>query len=417
MLHLQSALGLVAIMALAWLISENRREASPIIALIGIALQITLGFLFLNIPFLREAMFAIGGLVEGLQNATRAGTSLVFGYLGGSEDTPFEVTNIGATFIFAFQALPIVLVVSALTTLLTFWGIMQRIVQVFAIALEKTLNVGGAVGLAAAANIFVGMIEAPLFIRAYLSRLTRSELFMVMCTGMATIAGTVLALYAAILSDQIPGIAGHLIVASIISAPAAIAIAKLMVPETEDPTEGRFMPHPESTSSMDAITRGTQAGLQLYLNIIAMLIVLVSLVAIVNSMIGLLPAIGGEPLTLQRLLGWLVSPLCWLMGVPWAEATTAGALLGTKTVLNEFVAYLDLAKTPPEALSERSRLIMAYALCGFANLGSLGILIGGLVSISPERREEIVALGPKSIVGGTLATCATGAAVGLISFM
>ena len=410
---LQSALGIVVVMGLAWLLSERRGAVGWRLPAVGVGLQVVLAVLLLGVPGLTDLVAALGRGVEALQAATLDGTALVFGYVGGGP-APFEPSNPAFMFILAFQALPVVLVTAALTALLSYWGILGRIVAGFAWLLERSLGIGGAVGLAAAVNVFVGMVEAPLFIRAYIQKLTRAELFVVMTTGMATIAGTVLALYASILQSAVPGIAGHLIVASVISAPAAIAIARMLVPETQEPTSGRFMPHPEAVSTMDAITKGTQAGLQLFLNVLAMLIVLVSLVSLVNMALGLLPQIGGEALSLQRVLGLVLAPLTWTLGVPWSEAVTAGGLLGTKTVLNELVAYLDLAALPPEALSERSRVIMTYALCGFANFGSLGILIGGLAALAPDRRAEIVALGPMSLVGGTLATCATGAVVGVL---
>jgi len=230
---------------------------------------------------------------------------------------------------------------------------------------------------------------------------------------MATIAGTVLFIYASIIRDTVDGAAGHLLVASVISAPAAVMIARIMVPGAREDAADKITP-PRYESTMDAITQGTQSGLGLYLNIIAMLLVLVALVKLVNLGLGILPDIGSDPLTLQRLFGWLMSPLAWLMGVPWNEAAIAGSLLGTKTVLNEFLAFVDLAALPPGALSPESRLIMTYALCGFANFGSLGIMIGGLTSLVPDRRPEIVALGMRSIVGGTLATCCTGAVVALV---
>ncbi len=413
MASLQSFFGIVVVVGLAWLLSERRAAIPWQLPAAGVGLQFGLAVILLTVPGLTDAVAALGLGVQALQAATLEGTSLVFGYLGGGP-APFEPSEPSFMFILAFQALPVVLVTSALTAVLTYWGIMGRIVAGFAWVLERSLGVGGAVGLAAAVNVFVGMVEAPLFIRAYIERLTRAELFVVMATGMATIAGTVLALYASLLAPTIPGIAGHLIVASVISAPAAIAIARMLVPETAEPTSGRFMPHPESEGTMDAVTRGTQAGLQLFLNVLAMLIVLVALVSLVNMALGLLPAIAGEPISLQRILGVALSPLVWALGVPWEQAPTAGALLGTKTVLNELVAYLDLAALPADALDERSRVIMTYALCGFANFGSLGILIGGLAALAPARRSEIVELGPMSLVAGTLATCATGAVVGVL---
>ena len=293
-------------------------------------------------------------------------------------------------------------------------GLLPAIVRAISWLLEKTLRVGGVVGLSAAANVFVGMVEAPIFVRPYLTRVSRGELFVIMAGGMASIAGTVLFLYASFLREAVPDAVAHLLIASILSAPAAIVVALIMVPIEGQATGARLELASEATSSMDAITRGTLEGAALLINIIAMLLVLVALVTLANLVLGLLPAINGTPVTLQLLLGWLLAPLAWLAGLPWSEAQAGGALLGTKTILNELVAYLELAQLPPEALSARSRLLMTYALCGFANFGSLGIMIGGLSTMCPARRAEIVELGMKSIVAGTLATCMTAAMVGLL---
>jgi CNT family concentrative nucleoside transporter len=374
-----------------------------------------LAALFLKIPQLKIAFAVIGDAVNAIAAASRAGTSFVFGYLGGGP-LPFEVKGPGNEFILALQALPVVLVMSVLTTLLFYWGILPPIVRGIGFVLERTLKVGGAVGLSTAANIFVGMVEAPLFIKPYLARLTRSELFVVMTGGMAGIAGTVLVLYATVLGTTIPDAAGHLVVASVLGAPVAIVISLIMVPE-QPGSVGSDVEKlaPVATSTMDAIVRGTTAGLELLLSICAMLIVLVALVHLTNAMLGLVPDIAGAPVTLERMLGILMAPVCWLMGIPWAEAATAGALMGLKTILNEFVAYLKLAALPADALSERSRLIMVYGMCGFANFGSLGILIGGLATMVPERRDDVVSLGFKSIVSGTLSTCLIGAVVGALT--
>jgi len=287
-------------------------------------------------------------------------------------------------------------------------------VRAFSWVLQRILGIGGVEGLGTAANVFVGMVESPLLVRPYLKDVSRSELFTIMTSGMATIAGTVMVLYATVLQDVVPGIMGHLLTASIISAPAAVTIAKLMVPETEAPSTGRVDLPGEANNSMDAITRGTVQGVKLLLNIIAMLVVLVALVHLVNLILAYLPRISGTPITFQRLVGYLMTPVTWLMGIPWKEAHSAGILMGTKTVLNELVAYLDLAGLPTGTLSERSRLILVYAMCGFANFGSLGIMIGGMGAMAGERRDEIVNLGMKSIVAGTLATCMTGALVGIL---
>ena len=372
--------------------------------------------LLLKVPQIKLAFVGINRAVDAVSAATQAGTSFVFGYVGGGA-LPFELKTPGAEFVLALQALPIVLVMSVLTTLLFYWRILPPIVRGFAWVLERSMGVSGAVGLSTAANIFLGMVEAPLFIRPYLARLTRSELFMVMTGGMAGIAGTVFVLYATILRSAIPDVAGHILVASILSAPAALLISQLMVPESAGAGSevGRIEIGRVADSTIDAICKGTAAGLELLLNIVAMLIVLVALVHLANAILSLLPDIAGSAITLQRVLGLIMAPVCWLMGVPWEQAVTAGSLMGLKTVLNELIAYLELAKLPPDALDARSRLIMLYAMCGFANFGSLGIMIAGLSVMAPERRAEIISLGGKSIVSGTLTTCLMGALVGVLN--
>jgi len=412
-LAVQSALGFVALLALAWLISENRRGVPWRIVAGGAVLQVVLALLLLKLPVFREAFVALNDVLLYLQRATQQGTSFVFGYLGGAPN-PFLESGPGTTFVLAFRALPLVLVVSALSALLFYWGVLPVIVRGFSWLLERTLGVGGAVGVSAAANVFVGMVESPLVVRPYLGLMSRGELFMVMVCGMATIAGTVMALYASILGDTVPDALAQLLVASLVSVPGALVVAALMVPPTGTPTGGTLASPIQASGAMDAITQGTLKGLELLLAIVAMLVVLVALVSLANLLLALFPEVWGSALTLQRMFGWVLSPVAWLMGIPWNEATTAGALLGTKTVLNELIAYTDLARLGDSDLSPRSRLIMTYALCGFANFGSLGIMIGGMGAMAPQRRGEIVSLGMKSIVAGTLATCLTGAIVGVI---
>jgi len=379
----------------------------------GLALQLVLAVLLLKLPPVRGLFFALNGIVQALQQATMAGTSFVLGYLGGG-GIPFEARHGASTFILAFQALPLVLVMSALSALLYHWRILPIVVRGFAWCLHKTLGIGGTAGVGTAANVFVGMVEAPLLVRPYLATTSRSDLFVIMAAGMATIAGTMMVLYASFLNGVIADPLGHILTASVLNAPAAIVIARLMVP----PGTGR---QPEAVtltspydSAMDAVTRGNLDGLTLLLNIGAMLIVLVALVALANAALGLLPDWGGAAITLQRLLGHALAPIAWLIGIPWAEASAAGALLGTKIVLNELIAYLAMARLPPGTLSDESRLIMTYALCGFANFGSLGIMIGGMGAMVPGRRGEIVALGLRSIAAGSLTTCLTAALVGLL---
>jgi len=411
---LHSALGLLALTAIAWLLSENRRAVSWRVAAVGIAFQLVVALLLLKLPPARAMFSFLNDAVLAVQAASEAGTGFVFGYLGGAP-LPFETLPGTSSLVLAFRALPLVIVISALTSLLTYWRVLPVIVRGFSFVFERSFGIGGAVGLSTAANIFVGMVEAPLFIRSYLRELSRGELFMVMCTGMASIAGTVLFLYVTILRSVIDDAAGQLLTASIMSAPASIMIAWLMVPLDDRATAGTLAPGTDGpTSSMDAIAQGTERGLALLLNILAMLLVFVALVALANSLLGLLPDVGGQELTLERMLGWVMAPVVWLIGVPWSEAPAAGSLMGIKTVLNELLAYLRLAELGPD-LSERTRLIMTYALCGMANFGSVGIMVGGLTAMAPERRREIVELGMKSVVGGTLATLSTGAVVGMIT--
>ncbi|HSV28342.1 MAG TPA: nucleoside transporter C-terminal domain-containing protein, partial [Candidatus Omnitrophota bacterium] len=336
--------------------------------------------------------------------------AFVFGYLGGGP-APFAATDPASGFVLAFQALPLVLLMSALSALLYHWRILSLVVKGFSRILERTLGIGGAVGVSSAANAFVGMVEAPLLIRPYIGFLSRGELFVVMTGGMATIAGTVMVLYATFLQGVVPDPVGHLLTASLISVPAAIMVAKVMVPDDSRTGGGKGGPPVAYAGAMDAVVRGTIDGVQLLINIVALLIVLVALVSLANAALSLLPEFGGAPVTLQRVLGLAMAPVAWLMGIPADEAATAGALMGTKTVLNELLAYLELSRLPPGALSERSRIIMTYALCGFANFGSLGIMIAGLAAMAPERRDEVVALGFRAIVSGTLASCLTAAVV------
>jgi CNT family concentrative nucleoside transporter len=409
---LQGIFGYAVFLALAWAISENRRAVPWRTVAGGVLLQVALAVVILKLPGAQAVFAAMNDALLALEKATRAGTGMVFGYLGGGP-LPFAESFPGAAFVLAFQALPIVLVMSALSALLFHWRILPLLVRAMSWLLERTLGVGGAVGISTAANIFVGMVEAPLLVKPYLARVNRGELFVILAAGMAGVAGTVMALYAGIVGPRVPGALGHILAASFISAPAAIVFAVLMVPPVGEPT-GRNVELPRiDGSSMDAITRGTSEGLQLLLNIVALLVVLVALVALANGLLGLLPH-EGAAWSLQRMLGWCMAPLAWLAGVSWAESATAGALLGTKTVLNELVAFLELAALPADALSARSRVIMTYALCGFANLGSLGIMIGGLTTMVPERRAEILELGPRTLIAGTLATLSCGAVVGVL---
>jgi concentrative nucleoside transporter, CNT family len=412
-MRFQGLLGIIVFLAIAWVISEKRKSVTLPAILTGVLLQFAIAAVLLYVPYFQKVFLLLNNVVLALDTATRAGTSFVFGYLGGGP-TPFQVQDAGANFVLAFQALPLVLVIGALSSLLFYWRILPYVVEAFSFVLRKTMRIGGALGLGASTTIFLGLVEAPLVIKPYLKNMTRSELFSLMTVGMACVAGTVMILYATILNGVVPDPLGHILVASFIHVAAAITIARIVVPETGKETAGRFMPPRDAASSMDAIVKGTADGLFLFLNITAMLIVMVALVQLANLLISLLPNAGGQPLTLQRILGIVMSPVVWLFGIPWPQAQTAGSLMGTKTILNELLAFIELAKLPPGALDPRSRLIMTYALTSFANFGSLGILIGGLGSLAPERRDEVVSLGMRALVAGTLATCMTGAVVGIL---
>ena len=411
----QSLLGLMVLPCLAWMMAEERRRPDWRMLIGGITLQFALALLLIKSPQSKAFFAALNDVVLQLDAALASGTTFVFGYLGGGP-APFEVTAPGAEFVLAFRALPLVILISALSALLYHWRILPVMVAGFSWLLTRIMGVGGALGLSTAANVFVGMVEAPLLVRPYLKQMSRSDLFAMMTCGMATVAGTMMVLYAQVISSVVPDAMGHILTASLISAPAALVIARLMIPpaRSAEEQEQAATLAALSTSSMDAITRGTMDGLKLLLNIVAMLVVFIALVHIVNALLALLPSLDESPLTLQRILGWCMAPLVWLSGIPWDEAVEAGGLMGIKTVLNELLAYLSMAQLPADALSERSRLIMTYVLCGFANFGSLGIMVGGLSTIVPERRQEILSLGMRSIAAGTLATSMTGAVVGLL---
>jgi CNT family concentrative nucleoside transporter len=413
--QLHSALGAAALLAMAWAASERRQAIvwRPVWA--GMLLAWCLAAALRWLPGSAAVFAQANAALDALQAATTAGTAMVFGYLGGGP-LPYAPAGPGSSFVLAAQALPLVLVVSALSALLFHWGVLGLLVRGFAWLLARTLGVGGAAGMSAAANVFVGMVEAPVVVRPWLAAMSRGELFIVLNCGMATVAGTVLVLYASILGPIVPGAIAHLLAASVIAIPVAIAVAALMVPADSAGSAAIVTLPRQDDGAIAALTRGTAEGLQLLLNIVAMLIVCVALVALVNAALGLLPAVGGAPWSAERLLGWLFAPLAWLVGVPWAETAAAGQLLGKKTVLNEFLAYAEMASLAPEALSPRSRLLMTYALAGFANVGSLGIMVGGLSPLLPEaRRADFGRLALRSVPAGLLSTCITAALVGSIA--
>src|ERR1700722_6412480 len=412
---MRGLLALAALLAIAWALSEDRRRIPWRTVAAGVLLQLALALLLLFFPPANALIFLLNDGATALQNATQSGTSFVFGYLGGPP-LPFAKTHPGASFILAFQALPLVLTISALASLLFYWGVLQRVTAGFAWLLRSSMGISGALALGAAVHVFVGMVEAPLLVRPYLVRMQRGELFALMTCGMAGVAGTVMIIYASFLSPFVPNALANILIASIISTPAGLAVAALMVPfAPSDRPEAKLVIEDPPHSSLDALVKGTIDGIPILAAIIAVLLVTVALVALANGALGLLPDWDGAAITLQRLFALPFRPVMWLIGVPWSETGAASMLMATKTVLNEFVAYLNFSQVPLATFSPRTRMILTYALCGFANFGSLGIMIGGLGAMVPQRRGEIVALGLRSILAGTLATCMSGAVAGALA--
>ena len=407
---MQGIFGVLFLIVFAWLCSERRDQIDGRFLGIGLFAQFSLAFLFFQVPLISDMLMSLNFIIAAIEAATLEGTRFLFGYLGGGSE-PFEVSEGGYLYLFAFRVLPNVIVFCVLIAVLWYWKILPKVVTGFGFLLRRVFKVSGAVGTSAAATLFLGMVETPMIIRAYLTKLTRSEFFTVMTCGMSTVAGSVMIIYANTLSDIIPGAIGHIVVGSVLNIVGAIYVSRIIVPEDSTPTSSDKFEDLGYSSTMDAITRGTQDGLKLALNIGGMLLVIISLVALVNGVLGLLE-ISGEPLSLQRMLGWLFSPLAWLIGVPWSEAHLAGNLMGSKIVLNEMIAFIELAALGNN-LSENSRLVLLYALCGFANFGSLGILIGGLSTLVPERKTDYLSLAPKSLISGNVVTFITASLVGL----
>ncbi|WP_226698000.1 NupC/NupG family nucleoside CNT transporter [Qipengyuania flava] len=412
--------GIALLVLIAWALSENRSERPSWRWIAGaLMLQAALALLIVRVPFVWSAVTLANKAVAAIERATLDGSSYMFGYLGGGP-LPFALREgADAPVIIAFQILPLVIVFSALAALLWHWGVLRWLVRGLSFLLQRTLKVSGVVGLSGGANMFLGVVESPLVVRAYFARMSRADLFQVMVLAMATISGAILILYATTLSRTVPDAVGHMISASLISLPAALLVAKLMVPgKADDNLDDDSADEPGLTfeSSIDAIIKGTMDGMQLFLAVIAVIIVVFALVSLADQLLTLLPLVDGEALTLKRLFGWLFAPLMWLIGIPWAEAQSAGSLMGTKAILNEYVAYLELAALPEETFSPRSLLIVTYALCGVANLASIGLLVSTIGTLCPERRGEVAGLGVRSWIAGNMATAMTGAWIGLITW-
>jgi CNT family concentrative nucleoside transporter len=407
----QASFGILFFIVFCWIISENRKNVHSFQVVIGLMVQFAFAAVIMHVPFVQKAFGLIAKGVMALKDATMEGTKFVFGFIGGA-DLPFEST--GNTFVFAFQALPMIIVVSALSMLLFHWRILPLMVKGISWLMRKSMGIGGGLGVCSAAQVFLGQTEAPLLVRPYLKEMSRSEIFSIMCMGFATTSATIMGLYALVLEQTVPNSMVHILTASIISVPAALTLSRIVVPNTEDHTSGKLHSPYEFSGSMDAISRGTTDGIRLFINVLAMLIVFVALVTLVNMILGNLPNFNNEPITLQRMLGAVMAPVTWLMGVPWEDAMSAGSLLGIKTILNEFYAFTELAKITDSEMSVHSRIIMTYALCGFANISSVGIMIGGFGSIVPEQRNEIISLSFKALVVGTLSSCLSGTVVGIL---
>ena len=417
----RAILGLILIVTIAWGFSENRKAFPWKIVLGAVGLQFAFALFIFLVPKLFGADTLFGNnnepnpVIKTLEDATRYGTGFVFGYIGDNSSFPNE--DVSPKPAFFFQILPIVIVVAALSAILWHWRILRLLTKAFAFIFAKTMGLGGATSLAVSANIFMGMTEAPVLVKPYMKGMTRSEIFVLMTTGFATIAGSVLIIYTTFLADVMPNALAVLLTASIIAAPAAVALALTMVPETVAIHDRAHEPDFEYQSTMDAFATGASDGLKIVLNIATMLIAALALLFIANVILGALPFTFGEndeKLSIQMVLGWLFSPLMYMTGVPMSEAQTAGSLMGVKTVLTEFVAFIELADTPEELLSDRSRIITAHAVCGFANFGSIGILIGGLTIIAPERRDVFLQLAWKTLIAGTLATCMSACIAGAL---
>lgn len=412
----QGLVGIALILAAAWALSSNRKTPFPWRFVAGgLLLQLALALLIVRVPAIWAVMGIANDAVAAVERATLKGSAYMFGYTGGGP-IPFVLKEGEAPpLVIAFQILPLIIVFSALTSLLWHWGVLKALVRGLSWALRRTLGVSGVVGLAGGASLFLGVVEQPLVTRAWFDRISRSELFALMVLAMSNISGALLVLYATTLAKVVPDAVGHMISASLLSLPAAILIARLMEPG-ESATDAAIADVDlGTTSSMDAVVRGTMDGVQLFLAVLGIIIVIFALVALADDALSLLPAVDGAPLSLKRLFGWLFAPIMWAVGVPWAEAGAAGALMGTKAILNEYVAYLELAALGPGALSPRAALITTYALCGVANLASVGLIVSTIGTLAPARRAEVASMGMRSWIAGNAATLMIGAMIGLVT--
>ena len=409
----RALLGVVAFLGIGWLLSENKRALPLRPVLVGLACQITLALLLTKVPAITAGFAAATHAVDALQAASRAGSSFMFGYLGGGR-APFSMADPSAAFIFAFQALPAILLVGALSALLWHWKVLIIIVRAAAWAFGKLFGVSGPVGVSTSACVFLGMVEAPLLIKPFLPRLTRAEIFIIMVDGLSVIGGSMMIVLGSLIAAKVPNAFSHLLIASLISTPMAIGMARLIIPGEESAEHEPIVLTSPYRSSLEALTFGTLDAVKMVLNIAGLLIVFVGLIALINMGLAALPH-AGAPLTRGGILGWLLTPIVWLTGAPLSDLQHVGAILGTKVAANEVVAYSDMMALPPGALSDKSLLILTYALGSFGNVGSVAILIGSLSSMAPEKVGEVVELGFKALAAAFLTTCLTATIMGLIS--
>jgi CNT family concentrative nucleoside transporter len=408
----RSLLAIVAIIFIAWLLSENKKRFPVMMVLGALALQAGLVLLLFAVPATRGALSSIGYVISGLADATSHGAQFVFGFLAGGPQPYAIAEGQQAPFIFGFRVLPVILVICTLAAVLWHWGILRIITEFFGRVFSRVLGLSGQLAFAVSANIFMGMIESAMVVRAYLSKLTRAELFTLMCVGLANVSGSTMVAYVLILGDVLPNAAGHVLVASIISAPAGVLLAQVMIPEEPGRIKSQdYSSDLKYSGTMDAIARGVHDGTMVVVNVAAFLIAFVSLVWIVNNMLAFAPPIAGEPVTLQSLFGYAFAPVAYAIGIPWADAQEAGRILGTKLFLTEFVAFIDLGAIPRGEIADRSRMILTYAVCGFANVASIGILSGGFTALMPERRDEILSLAWRALLPGFMATLMTASVV------
>ena len=409
---IQSLIGIVVLILIALPFSESIQEIKVKFIIYALLIQTSLAFILLEIPFISSFFDVMSIAVESLRLSAIEGSSFVFGYLGGGE-APFEVSNNQNLPIFAFTFLPMLIFLSALSALLWHWKILPFLIKLLAKLFEKPLDAKGPIGLAATANIFLGQLEAPLLIKPYLNKMNQRDLLIIMTVGMSTIAGSVMVLYITWLDDKFSGVIGHFLTASILSVPAAIMFSNILIPSAQTELKTAKEDLKMYESSMDAISVGTKDGLNMFLSVIASLIVFLSLVALADFILGIIPNVYGEPISLQRIAAFIFAPIAWLMGIPFSEIIPAGNLLGTKTIFNELIAFNDLRDLDTNILSERSQLIMLYGICGFANISSVGILLGGLSAICPDIRGTLLKIAFRALFAATLASCLTGTVVSL----